>query len=254
MSDAETPKPPADSLTEKQTKQLVEIVETELHKTQIFVLEKQIQFLISIGKLVVSLGAILIAIFGLALPLWNSQQTTQKTDKTLKDVSENTDKAISDMQAKFKELAGTALRKPVLDCFVNHVKLDGQTLNLNPTTTCIIELHNSGDYPAKTIQVRLYTNLQLKIANPYGPLYGALFGWTQTPSEDSNYKFAYRLCYATSQNTIVGPLDPGDSDPLPLDVAPLESGSFPALIKIFYEQPEPRQIPFTMLSNWKPSN
>ncbi len=95
------------------------------------------------------MGAALLAIGGIALPLFLSTQSSGRVDK-----------AIQEMRDGFKELAGEQLRKPDLKFFK-----DGQEINSlaieyldgkikNPPI--IIYIKNDGNALASNISVRLY--------------------------------------------------------------------------------------------------
>ena len=153
-------------------------------------------------------------------------------------VSEKVDKEVQSMQIQFKELAGTQLRKPTLECLSGGSSLDGKIFRIFPAhENIVIDVKNTGNAPAKTIRMRLYTNL---FAERY--LNGDHTQWFALPNSDEpSYNYAFE--------TQVSSLDPKDLLSidffLVLSEHPnLKPGNYPSLIKVFYEQPEPRKYSF----------
>lgn len=156
-------------------------------------------------------------------------------------VSGKVDKEIQRMQIQFKELAGTQLRKPMLECLSGGLSLEGKVLKVSPShENIVINVKNTGDAPAKTIRLRLYTDL----ISESRYLGGDSTKWFVLPSSDEpSYKYAFE--------THVSSIDP--KDVLAVDFSLILSeyhnikpGNYPALIKMFYEQPEPRKYLFTI--------
>jgi hypothetical protein len=156
-------------------------------------------------------------------------------------VSEKVDKEIQRMQTQFKELAGTQLRKPALECLSGGSSLEGKTLNISPAhENIVIDIKNTGDAPAKTIRIRLYTN----IISEGRYLTGNNTRWFVLPSSDEpNYKYAFE--------TQSFPLDPKDLLTVDFNLVlseyhNIKPDNYPALVKLFYEQPEPRKYFFSI--------
>jgi len=60
------------------------------------------------------------------------------------------DSAIQDMNKQFKDLAGTQLRKPLLDCVLKGANLEGEILSFSAEHDKVtIQIKNIGDAPAK---------------------------------------------------------------------------------------------------------
>ena len=158
------------------------------------------------------------------------------------DLSANkVDNSIQDMHKQFKELAGTQLRKPSLECLTGGSSLEGKILKISPAhENIVINVKNSGDAPAKSIRIRLYTNL----ISESRYLGGDSTQWSVLPSsDDPSYKYAFE--------TQVSSIDPKDlltvDFILILSEYPnMKTGNYPALVKLFYEQPEPRKYSFTI--------
>jgi hypothetical protein len=148
------------------------------------------------------------------------------------------DNAISDMNKQFKELAGTQLRKPLLDCLLKGSNLEGEDLNFSPEHKQItIQIKNVGDAPARNIRVRLYTNIADNNA-----IQGEETQWDQLSlSDEPGYKYAF-------QSFAPQPIDPKESRTIDLVILNeyVKSGSYPSLLKVYYEQPEPRKYSFTI--------
>jgi hypothetical protein len=157
------------------------------------------------------------------------------------DVASNkVDNAIQDMHKQFKELAGTQLRKPNLECLSSGSGLDGKTIKISPAHENVrINVKNSGDAPARSVRMRLYTNLN---TNKY--LRGDYTQWFDlSKSDEPNYSYAFE--------TQLRPIDPKDSLPIDFFIVlsefpNIKPGSYPVLLKVFYEQPEPRRYFFTL--------
>lgn len=155
-------------------------------------------------------------------------------------IANKVDIAIQDMRREFKELAGTQLRKPNLECFSDGLSLDGKIIQVLPTQENVrLTIKNHGDAPAKAVRIRFYTNIVTS-----GHLRGDYTQWNEVSSFDEpGYKYAFES-QARS-------LDPKEILPIDLflilsEYSGVKTGDYPALIKIFYEQPEPRRYAFTI--------
>src|SRR6266704_1508638 len=140
------------------------------------------------------------------------------------------DNSIQDMHKQFKELAGTKLRKPTLECLSDGSSLEGKILKISPAhENIVINVKNTGDAPAKTIRLRLYTNL----ISESRYLRGDSTHWFVLPSSDEpSYKYAFE--------TQVGSIDPKDLLTVDFNLilseyTNMKPGNYPALIKLFYE-------------------
>lgn len=158
--------------------------------------------------------------------------------RQLGSTANRVDNAIKDMNKQFKELAGTQLRKPLLDCLLKGSNLEGEVLNFSPDHKLItLQIKNVGDAPARNIRFRLYSNIADNNA-----IQGEETQWDQLSiSDEPGYKYAFQS-YAPQA------IDPKDSRTIDIVVLNdnAKSGSYPCLLKVYYEQPEPRKYNFTI--------
>lgn len=174
---------------------------------------------------------ILLAVAGIGLPIYMAYTTSDKTDK-----------AIDKMQQQVREVIGTALLKPKLDCFVDGKRLDGGELRFSPgKRRRTIEVRNVGDATAKNIQVRIYCALkdQLSFQAHEGSDGSTAPGTSDELEFGSNYYFG-RISVS---------LNPKDSTTLSLDYyqESFPTTNAPSLIKVYCEQQDPRTVTFSMV-------
>lgn len=145
------------------------------------------------------------------------------------------DSSVQDMQKQFKELAGNQLRKPVLELLMGGSSIESAVLKFSPShQNLTMNIKNTGDFPARNIRIRLYSNFSndCQISGE----------WNQSTSSDEP---AYKCVYESFQHQ---PLDPKESRPIDIDMANInvKPGNYPSLLKMFYEQPEPRKYTFVI--------
>jgi hypothetical protein len=230
-------------------------------------------------KLLILIASGLLTLFGLIFPFWLSISSNDRVDKAitemksdvrylttdnnkfierisndiktqLKDVSlaqnnyENTstskiDKGIQSMDSKFKELAGTALRKPKLICLYKGNSIESSTITFDNkgNFNCTIELKDIGDAKANNIHIKLYIKSTKDIIFQGGMYFNGI------SSDEPNYDKVYDIT-----NADVTSIDSKDSKPdtfeFQTDIN--ESLTIPAMLKIYYEQPEPIVYHFTI--------
>lgn len=255
------------------------VVDKKLAEAKLDVAEKRLQF-------VIWTAGVILAVFGVVLPLWQTNRASDKIDNALQQMRQeinqtsqglradsrasaesldkamlanrsdikseresqsrqlgNTiirvDNAIQDMQKQFKELAGTQLKKPVLELFVGGSSLEGAVLKLSPThQTVTINIKNVGKASARSIRVRLYSN---STDDCY------YFGsWRLLPmSDEPTYKCSF-------ESYEIDPIDPKESRPFNIPMTNnIKPGNYPFLLKVFYEQTEPHRYSFTIKVNDK---
>jgi hypothetical protein len=203
-------------------KQEVEqLVEKRITEAKLAVTETRLQTLTWIAS-----G--LLALFGVIIPLWLTNRSADKVDA-----------AVADMQKQFKELAGVQLRKPSLECLLDGKSLEGSTLNFSEShRTHTIELRNSGDAPAGNIRIRLYTNFVEGVE-----IWDDQTQWQSLPyCDEPTYSRAFEV-YQPGLS-----IDPQEARPIriTLPIEQIQKTNFPALLKIFYEQPQPRRYVFAI--------
>ncbi len=237
-------------------------------------------------ELILWIGGALLALFGVVVPVWQTTKSTDRLELATRDMkidlaqmsqalradskisSEKLEKGGNDLRAEFKELAseqrseigtamrkideagsnlrsqfeqlaGAQMRKPLLECLFNGRGLEGTALSLSPSRGSLqLELKNIGDGPARNIRVRLYANLEKQF-----DVTGDQTQWQALSiSDEAGYSRAFETYQPFSS------IDPKESRPLDISL-PVEAmgiQTFPLLMKIFYEQPEPRRYVFTI--------
>lgn len=252
-----------------------DLIDKKIAEAKLEVSEKRLHFYMGVV-------GVALALFGVALPLWVTSRSSDKVDsaliqmrqeiaktseviradsrtsadsleravpairadlraeleghsRQLSGTTAKADIAIHDMKQQFKELAGTQLRKPLLDCLLKGTNLEGEVLNFSPEHNKInIQVKNVGDAPAKNIKIILYSSCDM--------IHGDDTHWSQLPlSDEPSYKYAF-------QPHTPQPIDPKESRTIDLVVLMenAKSGSYPSLLKVYYEQPEPRKYSFTI--------
>ena len=253
----------------KDQAQIELLIDERIAKAKLDIAEKRLQFTIRIA------GAAL-ALFGVLIPVFLSNRATDRVDTAIAQMQNQSteaqrilrndiqsaqvdfrahletqshealstnakvDQAIQKMQHDFKELAGTQLRKPTLECLLNRTNLEGNTLSLYPNQQSeTIEIRNTGDGTARNIRIRVYTNSKEGISPNLGD-----FEWRQlNVADEPGYKFVYET-YQPFQF-----IDPKESRSIDLGFMFGELQppiTFGCLMKVFYEQPEPRRYVFTV--------
>lgn len=154
--------------------------------------------------------------------------------------NEKVDRAVRDMQSQFKELAGIQLRRPVLECLLAGRTLEASVVNLSPNDASVsqLELRNSGDAPARNIRIRIYVAIDEEFELSSDNIQWQQLGFSDEPT--------YKRVYETYQPFVL--LDGKESRPIGIGLSggPFPQKSVPALLKIYYEQPEPKKYSFTI--------
>ena len=179
-------------------------------------------------KIFLSFGGAIIVIFGLILPLW-----------TRMDVLDRADKAIQDMKREFEKLAGTQLREPELEVFLDGQKLEGQTLTSEKRYNFIIT--NIGDARAENIAVRIYCNSKINLRS--GDWY---------PSElrdEDQYSQVNELEYPPNYLTPKNLFSFSFQIFIKKDIE--MKSPVRALLKILYNKPQPKRISFWLFKDNK---
>ena len=203
------------------------LVDKKIAEAKLIVAEKRLNYLMAFG-------AALLTIFGIVLPLFLTQTSTDRVNQ-----------AIERMDDKFNELAGRQLRKPKIVCYVDGNRLVNSVIHFDPENlqkTVLIK--NEGDGTADYIRMRLYINY--KDDGLIRDLGNAYF-WRQNISDKP--AFSTMLVYDAPG---------GDINLLPAqDAIPVKfhmqnphlrenSAHVAAILMIFYGEPEPIEVPFTL--------
>ncbi len=250
-------------------KEINNLVEKKILEAKLDISDKRFNYL-------VILAGGLLAIFGLIFPIWQANTSTEKVDKAIEEMrtelklsseknekeisrssieakeqlremislqsdylnmsSDQIEKEIQSFESRFKELAGTQLRKPILICQQNGRTIGNSQLTFNNNNTVhTFELKNIGEATAKNIFAKIYLSTDKDIQ-----LWGNFE--RQYYSDEPTYNKVYVL------NSLFDSIDPKDSKPFDINISNETKGSIvvPALLKIYYEQPEPIVYNFTI--------
>jgi len=207
------------------------IIDKKISDAKLEIAEKRMSHLVTIG-------AAFLTIFGLIIPIFISLQSENKVEK-----------AIDRMELKFSELAGTQLRKPKMSCYINETNLTNSTMLIRPEVEKAVSgkviVKNIGDGTAENIKIRLYINSDDDDLKKY---IGYRFDML-----DINDKPEFKWVYLYSSEDIV--LPPKDSFSFDImqfmavkvDSEPISKNiNAIALLKIFYNEPTPIEIPFSI--------
>lgn len=188
-------------------------------------------------KIFFTVAGALLGVFGILLPLFLAFNSSSQIDQSIARV----DRAIEKMEQSFKELAGTQLRRPEIECYFNGQSLTDAILNLNQHEKVAFEIKNKGDAPVTHIKLHLY------IAEEKGVDDNAI-GWNWQYSEFSDEPDYSRLFVFFPFGSY---LDPQNSLPVEFSVQTLDALEWEskALLKIYYGQPEPEIYLFRIHAN-----
>lgn len=213
-------------------------------------------------KYFLSLGSVLIVIFGVAVPLW-------QIDKN----SERVEQAIQNMERRFEILTQMQHRQPNLTFFVDGQKLEGTTVSYSNGKFQFpdFEVRNIGDAPATDIRVRLYLS---RIGHR---LRGNSKTWKKRPdlkNEEVGFPFMFLYNHfekggvqftltpgqfgggaggTERYGEVLSRLDPTESIRVrigDIEFENLRDGEtiVPALFEIYYGQPRPTSVPFKIVA------
>lgn len=187
-----------------------------------------------------------LAIFGVALPVWQSQNAGNRIERSIDRGEEAIEKAISEIESRFNALAGRQLLKPDITCYIDGNDLNNNIVHLKGDIIKEKEIivKNSGDGTAEFIKMRLYIDSSHDI---FGRLIRIgprdRFKERLDLNDDHNYKWHY--IYE------LYPLPFPAKDTIKIKIqfsvrAPKEEVEARALLKVFCGEPEPKEIPFTI--------
>lgn len=203
-------------------KDIEQLIDKKIADAKLEVAEKQI-------TLVLKLGAALLVILGIALPLVLGFRSADRVDK-----------AIDKMERKFDLLAGKQLREPEMTCYIDGKPLMNAVVSFDPKNyKRLIELKNVGGRTADFITLRLYLN------NDDPNLIDDMRGRQWWPLDiNDKPEFKVTLKYDETINFL-----------LPQDSVTLEFAMYhvrervqnirtTALLKVIYGEPTPLEAPF----------
>jgi hypothetical protein len=189
--------------------------------------KSKITFLLALFSILLALFALLGVIFPIVF--------SQTQESRVKD-------AIANMEKSFKELSGKQLRKPKIICRGNRNELlQDSVFEIMEWSKTYINIHNQGDGLAGPVDAYLYFKDEKKLLeNPFDNSQ-----WNKEPCEDKNYSIKYFVggCdHVSPQNIFAIPM-PSEYFNFPSDSNTYQTS---ALLKVYYGEPEPIIIPFTI--------
>lgn len=208
------------------------LIDKKIAEAKLDVSEKRQRHLITIG-------ATLVTIVGLALPIATAYINTDRVDK-----------AIVELESRFQEVIGRQSFKPAIECLVNDEPIAGSTLSEDHSQIepSVIVIRNSGQASAK-IRIVIFIKAPEDSLNVICHAYGidgsptVINVWQNSRSSSPGYDGAYEYYLGTE-------LEPSDS--IPIDIRFSAQQTYlrrlvPAMIRIFYGEPEPRDYRFNIL-------
>ncbi|HLO59816.1 MAG TPA: hypothetical protein VK179_13795 [Bacteroidales bacterium] len=212
---------------------------------------------------------ILLVVMGIGIPIWQSYNSSERIDKALEDMrvtmsdlkndqkessteiynrlTENQEKFISlatssidketkSMQDQFNELAGIQLRKPEIIVLYKGKSLENANILLtSKEKTAILELKNVGTATARNVYIQVYTKDETDLG----------FDWLERYNNQYIDEIGYKVIYSSYE--AYAHLDPKAIVTLQIEWNGNQkvNVSSSALMKLFFEQPEPKVYNFT---------
>jgi hypothetical protein len=200
------------------------LIDKKIAEAKLIIAEKRLNYLMAFG-------AALLTIFGIVLPLFLTQTSTNRVNQ-----------AIERMDDKFNELAGKQLRKPKIVCYIDGNRLVNSVIHFDPSNLQkTILIKNEGDGTADYIRIRLYINY--KDDALIRDLGNSGF-WKRNISDKP--AFSTMLIYERDDINL---LPAKDSIPVKfwMQNPHLRKSSVQtaAILMIFYGEPVPIEVPFT---------
>jgi hypothetical protein len=150
--------------------------------------------------------------------------------------------SIDKMESNFKELAGKQLRKPQIVCKINNAPLLDNVLCIKDrNASYFIDIYNEGDGVSGPIDVYVYLK---KIPVPsFSFSVENYHDWKPMPSENQKYPYKYAVKKSTH-------LSPNDGLNINFDLysffAEVETMDIEAMLKVFYGESKPIEVPFVL--------
>ncbi|MFH1216486.1 MAG: hypothetical protein V1706_08290 [Pseudomonadota bacterium] len=204
------------------------LIDKKIAEAKLVVAEKRLNYLLA-------LGVAFLAIFGTFIPLFLTQQSTNRADS-----------AIEKMERKFEELAGKQLRKPVIACFVDGKPLANSIVHFDSLhRTKDIVIKNIGNADTDYIKVKLYIKNN---SSYFSDKCTDSLNWKVIESDNPKYNSALMIENINLQNFIVLLLA---QDSVKISLSLNDRGPKPpkgkteALLVILYSEPTGLEVPFT---------
>ena len=203
-------------------------------------------------------GLALVTIFGIALPMCQSERSADEVDRAvqrmdtaiekmkarsedrLKEMEARIEKRLRKMEARIDE----KLRKPEIDCYFGDKKLEDAVIFVEGGMTKKVRIINTGDKDTDDIKMRLYT--KEKVFCPTDRY------WEEEEiSDEHDFNFVYKAKPLTDVGDYYEIEEGGDSETLqlPRTCDPIPSLETEALLKVYYGLPEPKRVAFAIKSS-----
>lgn len=203
------------------------ITDNKILEAKLSIAEKRLHFLLA-------LGAFFLTVFGIALPLYQTNQAKEEVQV-----------AINKMEERFDKLAGKELRKPDIECYYEGKPLKYSSLVISPTKDSgHILFKNIGNGTADLLRISLYVNNieNINFNNFFGGKVGPeiavdrsdydsvfLLQVSSGLSPEETFRLDYDFYYNRADNVIN------------------EDKKIPALFVVYYGETEPIEIPLTLV-------
>ena len=194
-------------------------------RTKLQLTEKRLHFLLWFG------GALL-AIFGVMVPIWLTSSSTERVDK-----------AIESIEKRFDELVGKQLRRPIIECSYQNKSLEGQSIDCvvgEYKSIFPIIVRNVGDGSSSLLYCRLYLASDELPSNDF-----SISWWHLLPDCDEAPEYTLAYDYVDNGKFLLHPqmtfpLRPGQWSGF------TKERDVQALLKVYYGEPEPRILKFSI--------
>lgn len=205
------------------------IVSDRISHARLELAEKRLNFLLWFGGTV---GGAVLVIFGIILPIWLTGSSTQRIDN-----------AIESMERRFEELVGKQLRRPLIECSYQNKSLEGQSVDCivgESNSIFPIIVRNVGDGSTNLLYCRLYLASDELPSNNF-----SISWWHLLPDCDESPEYTLAYDYVDNGNFLLHP-----QMPFPLRPGQWKGfkkgSSAKALLKVYYGEPEPRRVKFSI--------
>ncbi|MCX6639654.1 MAG: hypothetical protein NTW14_04120 [bacterium] len=168
----------------------------------------------------------MVAIFGVIIPLWQTNKQESKVDA-----------AISEMKNNFDKLSNLQLLRPNLDCQYNGKSIDRLILAFDSSETKkTLTVVNTGDARAVNIELEIYSDAWIA-----PEIFSSLEIKDVGPLSDFNFKSGFRA--------YLDPLAPKQSTAFCIIKEPLVKGQSSITMKLFYDDSSGPKIFSFVLKN-----
>lgn len=245
-------------------KQLEQIVDKKILEAKLENSEKRFQTISMLA------GAAL-TLFGIFVPILITLNSSNKVDESIHNMNNEFDKLYNNLDSKLKEaselqreeseqnsnkinasinnfekrfnsLASDNLKRPLIECLYQGRSIEGINLPLdNKTRTATFEIKNLGQKSARSIGIKLYTIQDYDLQ-----FYNEPYIWLKNEMSDEP---GFKISYDLEQRLTT--LDPKESRFFNFYIDNLDKIKEinTMMIKIFYDQPEPKIFSFKLVIN-----